>query len=129
MTGVQTCALPIYQRGATVLEAYWKSVARPGQGLFLGDPLARPWAHTPTATVEGDGVVMRTRALRRLTSYQVQYQAPGSSQWQVLGSLSAGQPRLVIWRVPLPPGAIGGRLRWLGPCPLRPVDRCVLAEG
>lgn len=33
-----------YQRGNTLIEAYWKSVQWPGQGLFLGDPLARPWA-------------------------------------------------------------------------------------
>jgi uncharacterized protein (TIGR03790 family) len=118
-----------YLRGATVLEAYWKSVARPGQGLFVGDPLARPWAHTPTATVESAALVVRTRALRRLNSYQVQFMPAGGSQWQVLGSLSAGQPRPVVWRVPLPADAAGGRLRWLGPCPLRPVDRCVLAEG
>jgi uncharacterized protein (TIGR03790 family) len=30
-------------RGETLLEAYWKSVAWPGQGVFLGEPLARPW--------------------------------------------------------------------------------------
>jgi len=118
-----------YLRGATVIEAYWKSVAWPGQGLFVGDPLARPWAHTSTATVEGDALVVRTRALRRLTTYQVQLQPAGSSQWRLLDSLSAGQPRPVVWRVPLPADAAGGRLRWLGPCPLRPADRCVLAEG
>ncbi len=33
-----------YTRGETVLEAYWKSVAMPGQGLFIGEPLARPFA-------------------------------------------------------------------------------------
>jgi len=33
-----------YRRGDTLLEAYWKSVRWPGQGLFLGEPLARPWA-------------------------------------------------------------------------------------
>ena len=33
-----------YMRGETVLEAYWKSVAMPGQGLFIGEPLARPYA-------------------------------------------------------------------------------------
>jgi uncharacterized protein (TIGR03790 family) len=33
-----------YSRGETVLEAYWKSVAMPGQGLFIGEPLARPFA-------------------------------------------------------------------------------------
>jgi uncharacterized protein (TIGR03790 family) len=32
-----------YLRGDTLLEAYWKSVAMPGQGLFIGEPLARPW--------------------------------------------------------------------------------------
>jgi hypothetical protein len=32
-----------YLRGETVLEAYWKSVEMPGQGLFVGEPLARPF--------------------------------------------------------------------------------------
>lgn len=34
-----------YLRGSTVIEAYWKSVAQPGQGLFLGEPLAKPFAY------------------------------------------------------------------------------------
>ncbi len=29
-----------YLDGETLLEAYWKSVAMPGQGIFIGDPLA-----------------------------------------------------------------------------------------
>ena len=33
-----------YLRGETLLEAYWKSVAMPGQGLFIGEPLASPYA-------------------------------------------------------------------------------------
>jgi uncharacterized protein (TIGR03790 family) len=33
-----------YSHGETALEAYWKSVAMPGQGLFIGEPLARPYA-------------------------------------------------------------------------------------
>jgi uncharacterized protein (TIGR03790 family) len=36
-----------YTRGDTLLEAYWKSVAMPGQGLFIGEPLARPFATRP----------------------------------------------------------------------------------
>ena len=36
-----------YLRGDTLLEAYWKSVAMPGQGLFIGEPLARPYAPKP----------------------------------------------------------------------------------
>jgi len=38
--------LPHYYRGGTVLEAYWKSVKTPGEGLFVGEPLARPWGKT-----------------------------------------------------------------------------------
>ena len=33
-----------YLQGATVLEAYWKSVAWPQQGVFIGEPLAAPFA-------------------------------------------------------------------------------------
>lgn len=32
-----------YLEGATAIEAYWKSVAMPGQGIFIGEPLARPY--------------------------------------------------------------------------------------
>lgn len=32
-----------YIRGNTLIEAYWKSVAWPGQGVFIGEPLARPF--------------------------------------------------------------------------------------
>jgi uncharacterized protein (TIGR03790 family) len=32
-----------YLRGDSILEAYWKSVAMPGQGLFIGEPLAAPY--------------------------------------------------------------------------------------
>lgn len=33
-----------YLRGDTALEAYWKSVAWPAQGVFVGEPLAAPFA-------------------------------------------------------------------------------------
>ena len=33
-----------YQRGETLIEAYWKSVQWPGEGLFVGEPLAHPWS-------------------------------------------------------------------------------------
>jgi hypothetical protein len=32
-----------YLDGETLLEAYWNSVAMPGQGLFIGEPLAAPF--------------------------------------------------------------------------------------
>jgi uncharacterized protein (TIGR03790 family) len=33
-----------YLQGASALEAYWKSVAWPQQGVFIGEPLAAPFA-------------------------------------------------------------------------------------
>jgi uncharacterized protein (TIGR03790 family) len=40
-----------YLAGETLIEAYWKSVAMPGQGIFVGEPLAAPFRkayRTPT---------------------------------------------------------------------------------
>ena len=36
-----------YLGGETLLEAYWKSVLMPGQGLFIGEPLAAPFRQPP----------------------------------------------------------------------------------
>jgi uncharacterized protein (TIGR03790 family) len=36
--------LAYYLRGDTLIESYWRSVAMPGQGVFIGEPLARPWS-------------------------------------------------------------------------------------
>ena len=33
-----------YTNGESLMEAYWKSVAWPGQGLFVGEPMASPYA-------------------------------------------------------------------------------------
>jgi uncharacterized protein (TIGR03790 family) len=54
-TVVEPCAFPQkfpypaividrYTRGESLIEAYWKSVAWPGQGLFVGEPLAAPFS-------------------------------------------------------------------------------------
>ena len=34
-----------YLRGSSLIEAYWKSVSEPGQGIFVGEPLAKPFAY------------------------------------------------------------------------------------
>lgn len=36
-----------YLNGDTAIEAYWKSVAWPGQGVFIGEPLAAPFRSFP----------------------------------------------------------------------------------
>lgn len=39
-------AMAHYLAGETLIEAYWKSVKWPMQGLFVGEPLAKPYAKT-----------------------------------------------------------------------------------
>lgn len=54
-----------YASGASAIEAYWKSVAWPGEGLFIGEPLARPFA--PTLKPLADGLYeVRLHAAREL---------------------------------------------------------------
>ena len=43
--------IPHYTSGETLIEAYWKSMPQTFQGLFVGDPLAKPWARTATVSV------------------------------------------------------------------------------
>jgi len=40
-----------YTNGESLIQAYWKSVAWPGQGVFVGEPMAAPW----TETEDGQG--------------------------------------------------------------------------
>lgn len=44
-----------YAQGVSALEAYWRSVLWPGQGVFVGEPLAAPFAAiAPQAPVASD---------------------------------------------------------------------------
>lgn len=52
-----------YTGGQTLIEAYWKSVAMPGQGLFVGEPLARPYGGY-RAEIASNSLVVKTRLLK-----------------------------------------------------------------
>lgn len=54
--------LAYYRRGDTLIEAYWRSVAMPDQGVFIGEPLARPWPARPPITPHVDGGARPRRA-------------------------------------------------------------------
>lgn len=51
-----------YHAGATVLEAYWRSVLWPGEGVFVGEPLASPWARL-FLRLEGAALTIETSHL------------------------------------------------------------------
>jgi len=51
-----------YLAGETLLEAYWKGVEMPGQGLFVGEPLAHPFGGMRLSWI-GKDILIRTRSL------------------------------------------------------------------
>lgn len=55
-----TVLLSHYYRGEPLLEAYWKSVQMPGEGLFTGEPLARPWGAEQSTWVEASRTLTLT---------------------------------------------------------------------
>jgi uncharacterized protein (TIGR03790 family) len=58
-------AMARYAEGDTLVEAYWKSVAWPGEGVFIGEPLARPFAPTLAADGEGGAVLKLFSPMRK----------------------------------------------------------------
>jgi uncharacterized protein (TIGR03790 family) len=62
-------AIGRYRAGETLIEAYWKSVAMPGQGVFVGEPLAAPFARrqadVPVIDSDGAPVAVTGPAQRR----------------------------------------------------------------
>jgi hypothetical protein len=60
-----------YGAGRTLLEAYWQSVQQPGEGIFIGDPLAAPYGGYRLER-EGNRLLLTTRVLQPGT-YQLSY--------------------------------------------------------
>jgi uncharacterized protein (TIGR03790 family) len=51
-----------YLAGNSLIEAYWKSVQWPGEGIFIGEPLANPYGGF-SAQIDNGEIVLRTHAL------------------------------------------------------------------
>ena len=68
-----------YFRGATVLEAAWASVAWPGQGVFVGEPLARPFGSR--LTVHEDVATIDTTELVAKETYVLEGASDASGPW------------------------------------------------
>jgi uncharacterized protein (TIGR03790 family) len=81
-------AMGHYVGGETLIEAYWKSVRMPGQGLFVGEPLARPFGGLRTRR-DGADLVVRTRLLR-----------PGRYELQAAVGPVGPYRRVAEWVVP-----------------------------
>ncbi len=86
-----TVAASHYFRGQTLVEAYWKSVRMPGEGLFVGEPLARPWGG---AIVDWDGstLTITTTILAPGVDYDVQAGATTDGPWETVFTGSVPYP-------------------------------------
>ena len=51
-----------YGAGRTLLEAYWQSVQQPGEGIFIGEPLAAPFDGYELEVLQ-KSILLRTRIL------------------------------------------------------------------
>jgi len=55
-------AMEVYGAGRTLLEAYWQSVQQPGEGIFIGEPLAAPFDGYEIEERQGN-ILLHTRIL------------------------------------------------------------------
>lgn len=103
-----------YFRGATLIEAYWKSVAWPGEGLFLGEPLARPFPDPQLSTVQDGNYLIQTRHFKP-GEYAIEYRESNSTTWVSWTKLKVPQPGTVALQAPVvPTSAVETRV--VGPC-------------
>jgi len=90
-----------YLQGETLIEAYWKSVQMPGQGLFIGEPLARPFAGVAHHARDG-GVTLSARLLAP-GLYDVQAAPSMIGPYRSVGRLPIGRGMREIKLDNIPP--------------------------
>jgi hypothetical protein len=93
--------LPHYFRGEPVIEAYWKSVAMPGEGLFIGEPLARPFdADVAHFDAQTRALTLTTNRLVPSVTYAIESADSPQGPWtSVQTNLRLTQPRRVTLTV------------------------------
>jgi uncharacterized protein (TIGR03790 family) len=78
-------AIDHYFRGETLIEAYSKSVEWPGQGLFVGDPLARPWDGSSVDHDPGTGLLqITTNVMQPGINYRIESAPTADGPWTTL---------------------------------------------
>jgi uncharacterized protein (TIGR03790 family) len=89
-----------YFRGEPAIEAYWKSVNMPGEGLFIGEPLARPFDADVTGW-DGGTLTLTTNRLVPGTMYSIESASDVAGPWSpVQSGLHITNPRRVTLTVP-----------------------------
>ena len=93
-----------YLAGETLIEAYWKSVRMPGQGVFVGEPLARPFGGVHSRVV-GTTVEARLHALRP-GRYRLQVASSGVGPFRTVATLQVDRFAPQTLRLPATPARV-----------------------
>ncbi len=64
--------VPRYFGGNTLVEAYWKSVLWPAEGIFIGEPLARPFGSGFSSRFANGSLTIETTAMTPKTLYLIE---------------------------------------------------------
>jgi uncharacterized protein (TIGR03790 family) len=87
-----TVLLSHYYRGEPIIEAYWKSVAMPGEGLFIGEPLATPWKPRPSWDAATRKLSLTTTQMKPGLRYAIDSAPAATGPWSRVRS-SIAVPR------------------------------------
>lgn len=88
-----------YYRGEPLIEAYWKSVSMPGEGLFVGEPLATPWKPHSSWDPSTRTLTLSTTMLQPQVRYLLQSAPAREGPWTVVRPVKAlrhDRVRLVV---------------------------------
>jgi uncharacterized protein (TIGR03790 family) len=89
-----------YIRGEPIIEAYWKSVYMPGEGLFIGEPLARPFGDETHWDAQTQTLTLTTGRLVPSTVYAIESADSPQGPWTpVRSGLQLAEPRRVTLTV------------------------------
>jgi uncharacterized protein (TIGR03790 family) len=90
-----------YYRGETLIEAYWKSVSWPGEGIFVGEPLARPFGRAFVSFDAAHTLKIKTTSLEPGRLYDLlAADSPAGPFTVALGGISIPHHRLATVTLP-----------------------------
>lgn len=91
--------LESYYQGAPLIAAYWQSVQQPGEGVFVGDPMAQPYA--PRTRMNGAGQVeLSTTGLLTSKVYKVTGSTNGGASITLIDGVHVSAPELRVLSLP-----------------------------
>jgi uncharacterized protein (TIGR03790 family) len=93
--------VPRYFGGNTLIEVYWKSVLWPAEGIFIGEPLARPFGTGFTSRFADGALTIETTAMTPKTLYLVEAADAAAGPFTtVLDQLSVAKYQRATFTIP-----------------------------